>query len=67
MIEENGRAPGLNFGMWGYLWPGSDNLESWNVFHTFDEVMTCMSHFGKCEKSHKCFYITPTRDRKSKT
>ena len=40
LIEETGRPPGLIFGMWGYFWPGSDKFESWNIFHTFDEVMT---------------------------
>ena len=40
LIEENGRPPGLIFGMWGYFWPGSDKFESWKVFHTFDGVMT---------------------------
>ena len=28
LIEENGRPPGLIFGMWQYLWPGSDKFES---------------------------------------
>ena len=45
LIEETGRPPGLTFGMWGYFWPGSDKFESWNFLHTFDEVMTCLSHF----------------------
>ena len=40
LIEEIGRPPGLIFGMWGYFWPGSENFESWNFFHTFDGVMT---------------------------
>ena len=38
--KNTGRPPGLIFGMWGYLWPGSDKFESWNFFHTFDGVMT---------------------------
>ena len=40
LIEETGRPPGLIFGMWGYFWSGSDKFEFWNIFHTFDEVMT---------------------------
>ena len=45
LIEETGRPPGLIFGMWGYFWPGSDKFESWKFFHTFDGVMTKLSHF----------------------
>ena len=60
LIEETGRPPGLIFGMWGYFWPGSDKFEFWKSFHTFDEVVTKkLSHFRKCEKSHKCLYLTP--------
>ena len=33
LIEETGRSPGLIFGMWGYIWPGSDKFESWKIFH----------------------------------
>ena len=40
LIEETGLPPGLIFGMWGYLWPGSDMFEFWKKFHTLDEVMT---------------------------
>ena len=40
LIEETGRLPGLIFGMWVYLWHGSDKFESWKNFHTFDGVMT---------------------------
>ena len=40
LIEETGIPPGLIFGMWGYFWPGSDKFEFWNIFNTFDEVMT---------------------------
>ena len=40
LIDENGRLPGLIFGMYGYFWPGSDKFEFWKDFHTFDEVMT---------------------------
>ena len=35
LIEETVRPPGLNFGMWGYFWPGSDKFEFKNFFHTF--------------------------------
>ena len=49
LIEETERPPGLIFGMWGYFWPDK-------IFCTFDRVMT---HFGKCEKSHKCLCLTP--------
>ena len=45
LIEETGRRPGLIFGMWGYFWPGSDKFEFWKNFHTFDGVMTYLSHF----------------------
>ena len=54
LIEEAGRSPGLIFGMWGYLWSGSEKFEFWKFFQTFDGVMTYLSHLGKCEKSHKC-------------
>ena len=40
LIEETGRPPGLIFGIWEYLWPGSDKFESWKKFNTFDGVMT---------------------------
>ena len=40
LIEETGRPLGLTFGMWGYFWPGSDKVESWKNFHTFNGVMT---------------------------
>ena len=40
LIEETGRPSGLIFGMWGYFWPGSDEFEFWNFFHTFDGVRT---------------------------
>ena len=40
LIEETGTLPGLIFGMWGYFCPGSDKFEFWNIFHTFDGVMT---------------------------
>ena len=40
LIEETGRPPVLIFGMWGYLWPGSDKFEVWKILHTFDGVMT---------------------------
>ena len=40
LIEEVGRSPGLIFGMWGYLWSGSEKFEFWKFFQTFDGVMT---------------------------
>ena len=40
LIEETARPPGLIFGMWRYLWHGSDNFEFWKKIHTFDGVMT---------------------------
>ena len=40
LIEETVRPPGLIFGMSGYFWPGLEKFESWNIFHTFDGVMT---------------------------
>ena len=40
LSEETGRPPGLIFGMWRYLWPGSEKFEFWNFFHKFDGVMT---------------------------
>ena len=40
LIEETGRSPGLIFGKWEYICPGSDKFEFWNFFHTFDGVMT---------------------------
>ena len=46
LIEETGRPLELIFCMWGYFWPGSDKLESWRNFHTFDGVMTYLSHFS---------------------
>ena len=45
LIQETGGHPGLNFGMWEYFWPGLDKFESWKMFHTFDGVMTLLSHF----------------------
>ena len=45
LIEETGRPPGLIFGMWGYLGPGLDKVKSWKKIHTFDAVMTYLSHF----------------------
>ena len=61
LIEENGRPPGLIFGMWRYFWPGSDKFESWKKFHTFDKVMTWLSPFWMCEKLHKCLYLTSNK------
>ena len=51
LIEETGRPPGLIFGKWGYFWPGSDKFEFWKKCHTFDGVMTYLSHFRICEKN----------------
>ena len=47
LIEEIGIPPGLIFGMLGYFWPGSDKFESWKIYHSFDRVMTYLSHFWK--------------------
>ena len=45
LIEETGRRPGLIFGMLRHFVPGSDMFEFWKKFHTFDGVMTPLSHF----------------------
>ena len=45
LIEETGRPPELIFGMWGYFGPGSDKFVSWKKIHTFNGVMTYLSHF----------------------
>ena len=45
LIEKTGRPPGLIFGKWGYFWPASDMFEFWKKVHTFDGVMTYLSHF----------------------
>ena len=67
LIEEAGRSPGLIFGMWGYLWSGSDKFESWDFFHTFDKVMT-YCHIFQGVKNHINAYIShPMRDRNMKT
>ena len=67
LIEETVRPPGLIFGMWGYFWPGSEKFESWKFFHTFDGVMTCLSHFLKCENHINADISHPIRDRNVKT
>ena len=67
LIEETGRPPGLIFGMWRYLWPGSDDFEFWKIFHTFDEVMTCCHIFESVKNHINADISHPIRDRDVKT
>ena len=66
-IEETGRHPGLIFGRWKYFWLGSENFESWKIFHEFDGVKT-YCHVFESVKNHINVYIShPKIDRNVKT
>ena len=65
--RRNWKTPSADFGMCGYLWPGSDKFESWTIFHKFDEVMT-YCHIFESVKNHINAYISyAIRDRNMKT
>ena len=67
LIEETGRLQGLIFGIWGYLWLGSDKFEFWKNFDTFDGVMT-HCHIFESVKNHINADISHhIRDRNAKT